>query len=216
MKEKQKAIFIKTEGDAWYERNRYILAERSYEHDPIIRAIDSCLGSQVKLERGRRLLEIGCGEGYRLRWLEDHRGFTCSGIEPSEKAVNAACKDGLEVKRGTADLLPYGNGEFDFLVFGFCLYLCDQDDLFMIAQEANRVLSQNGWLIIHDFYSNIPRSVKYAHHEGVSSNKMDYRKLFEWHPAYTCYSHELNHHQHLGFTDNSDEWVGTSILRKKS
>jgi len=104
---------------------------------------------------------------------------------------------------------------FDIVVFGFCLYLCDREDLFRIAQEADRVLKPDGWLIIHDFFAKTPTRREYHHKPGLFSYKMDYRRLFDWHPAYTCFSDELNHHGRREFTDDPQEWVATSVLRKR-
>jgi ubiquinone/menaquinone biosynthesis C-methylase UbiE len=160
------------------------------------------------------LLEIGCGDGGRLSWLNKYKGLNCSGIDPSAKAVKIANDKGVQSIIGTADKLPFKNNEFDIVIFGFCLYLCDVEDLFQISQEADRVLKKTGWIIIHDFYSKSSITNKYKHCDGVNSHKMDYRKLFDWHPAYTCYSHEIKHHVHIEFTDEVNEWVGLSILRK--
>ena len=54
----------------------------------------------------------------------------CYGIEPSAQAVAAACAKGINVMQGTADVLPFDNQSFDIVIFGFCLYLCDREDLF--------------------------------------------------------------------------------------
>jgi ubiquinone/menaquinone biosynthesis C-methylase UbiE len=138
------------------------------------------------------------------------------GIEPSKKAVAEAVKRGVVAVQGTADFLPYENKSFDILIFGFCLYLCDQHDLFKIAHEADRVLKDDAWLIINDFY--YPGSVArdYHHKPGVQSHKMDYRKLFEWHPSYVCYSHQLQQHGLHEFCDDPQEWVSVSTMRKGS
>ena len=110
--------------------------------------------------------------------------------------------------------MPFGSDSFDIVIFGFCLYLCDREDLFRIAQEADRVLKKKSWLIINDFFSQTPTSSNYRHKAGLYSFKMDYRKLFDWHPAYTCFTHQLDHHNQSGFTDDTKEWVSTSVLRK--
>ena len=112
--------------------------------------------------------------------------------------------------------MPFESGFFDVVVFGFCLYLCDREDLFRIVQEANRVLKAEAWLVIHDFYSPIPIKRDYHRKQGVCTYKMDYRKLFDWHPAYTYYSHRLDPHGQVGFTDDSKECLSTSVFRKKN
>ena len=45
---------------------------------------------------------------------------------------------------GTADKLPFEDQSVDILVYGFCLYLCDREDMFNIAAEANRVIKSSG------------------------------------------------------------------------
>ena len=44
---------------------------------------------------------------------------------------------------------------------------------------------------------------------------MDYRKLFDWHPNYNCFFHEVEDHGGDGFIDDENNWVATSIIKKK-
>ena len=214
MKKKQKEIFLNHEGNSWFERNHSALQKRKFGlKDPIIRAISKCLNG--KLSKKKKLLEIGCGEAKRLKWISKNLKLKCYGVEPSEKAVALANSKDAKVIQGTADLLDFENKNFDFVVFGFCLYLCDRSDLFQIAKEADRVLKDNGYLIILDFYSTKNTKNKYHHQAGIFSYKMDYRKLFDWHPNYNCFFHEVEDHGGDGFIDDENNWVATSIIKKK-
>ncbi len=161
-----------------------------------------------------KVLEVGCGDGTRLAWLKNNLNADCYGIEPSAQAVAAACAKGLSVQQGTADVLPFDDNSFDIVIFGFCLYLCDREDLFRIASAADRVLRDSGWIFILDFFSPVPCAKTYHHRPGVLSYKMDYRTLFNWHPDYECMTHKLQQHNKSGFTDEQDEWIAVSILRK--
>ena len=210
MKKKQKEIFLKNEGNAWFERNHNKV--KSGLKDPIIKAISKCLGTNSS--KKKTLLEIGCGEAKRLHWISKNFNFQCYGVEPSEKAVAFANSKNVTVIKGTADLLDFKK-KFDFVVFGFCLYLCDRSDLFQIASEADRVLKDNGYLIIMDFYSSEYVKKKYHHLPGIFTYKMDYRKLFDWHPSYNCYYHELRDQKNYSFTNNKSNWISTSIMKKK-
>lgn len=220
---KQRDIFLESEGDAWFERNPGNPGSASNPGSPSGDALahaDPLLAAIVELPAdqcgpGTTLLEIGCGSGARLGWLKENRGFNCSGVDPSARAIAAAKQRGVAARQGTAERLAFADREFDIVAFGFCLYLCDREDLFRIAAEADRVLRDPGWLLILDFYS--PGSVKreYHHRSGLFSYKMDYRALFAWHPAYTCYSHRVRHHVNDSYTDDSAEWVATSVLRKR-
>lgn len=208
---KQKDIFLGSEGDAWLERNQAALARRRLpDEDPVLSELLSLPGIDKKM----CVLEIGCGDGARLGWLKENRGSRCSGIDPSAQSVTSAKQHGIRAIQGTADQLPFEAGEFDLVIFGFCLYLCDRDDLFRIAQEADRVLRTPGWLVINDFYSPAPISQAYKHRPGLFSHKMDYRELFSWNPSYTCMTHKVRHHQDANYSDQPDEWVAVSVMRK--
>lgn len=208
---KQKEIFLQSEGDAWFARNQKGVAARKLpDDDPILREIiDAHIDGS-----GLKVLEVGCGDGTRLAWLKGNLNADCYGIEPSAQAAAAACAKGLKVQQGTADMLPFDDHSFDIVIFGFCLYLCDREDLFRIACAADRVLRAPGWLMILDFFSPVPRAKTYHHRPGVLSYKMDYRSLFNWHPDCECMTHKVRHHSEGGYTDEEDEWMAISILRK--
>lgn len=208
---KQKNIFLESEGNAWFERNAKLMASRKLpESDPLLVEILNL----PTIEKGTKILEIGCGEGGRLNWLRETYGFDCYGVEPSAQAVEVARGRGIAAHQGTAEQMPFDDKAFDIVMFGFCLYLCDREDLFRIAYEADRVLRNPGWLLILDFYSPAPVKREYHHRPGLSSYKMDYRTLFTWNPSYTNVSHKVRHHSESIYTDDTKEWVATSVLRK--
>jgi len=210
---KQKDIFFHSEADAWYQRNAGALRSRDADSDVLLaealRLTDLPPGI-----RKAKILEIGCGDGTRLSWLKKKCEADCYGVEPSAEAVEEAKKKGITVYRATAEQLPFDDKAFDIVMFGFCLYLCDREDLFRIAHEANRVLRSPGWLLILDFYSPMPLKREYHHRSGLFSYKMDYRTLFTWNPSYTCFSHKVYSHSKDIYTDDPQEWVSVSVLRK--
>lgn len=205
----QKEIFLQSEGDAWFNRNKEATSKRGID-DVIVEAITKL----PSLGTGSTILEVGSGGGERLALLQEKLGFKCIGIEPGVKAVENARSLGVESIQGTADRLVFPDASFDVVIFGFCLYLCDRGDLFRIASEADRVLKPKGWIVIHDFFSERPFAREYHHRPGILSHKMDYRELFTWHPMYTCFKHELAGHSDSRYTDDQQEWVSLSILRK--
>lgn len=209
---KQKDIFLKSEGNAWYARNKKVVASSKLpENDALLKElIDFFPKSNHKV----KILEIGCGDGTRLNWIKDNLNADCYGIEPSAQAALEAVSKGIDVKQGTADNLPFDSHSFDIVIFGFCLYLCDREDLFCIASEADRVLRNPGWLMILDFYSTTSYKNPYHHFEGVQSYKMDYRTLFSWHPDYYCVTQKVRHFGEDAYTDNKDNWTAVSVMRK--
>ena len=209
---KQKEIFLQSEGDAWFLRNQKSVATRKLpDDDPLLLEM---LAFLPKNEGMIKVLEVGCGDGTRLAWIKNNLNADCYGIEPSAQAVDQACTKGVNVQQGTADMLPFDNQSFDIVIFGFCLYLCDREDLFQIASEADRVLRASSWLIIMDFFSTTPQVKYYHHREGIQSYKMDYQTLFNWHPDFECMTHKVRHHVDANYTDVPDEWISISVIRK--
>jgi methionine biosynthesis protein MetW len=70
------------------------------------------------VERGARVLDVGCGDGELLRLLTDERGVDGRGIELSREGVNACVAKGLAVIQGDADadLADYPDDAFDYVV----------------------------------------------------------------------------------------------------
>lgn len=204
----QKDIFLSSEGDAWYERNKEIINHK--ETDQIINCINE-LGLKPK-----KILEIGCSNGYRLDKLEKQYGAACFGIDPSLEAIKegqAAFKK-IKLSQGTADALDFPASEFDLVIIGFCLYLCDRNDLFKIAYEVDRVLADEGQIVILDFGPPFPYKNNYKYVEGVFSFKMNYASLFNWNPNYfTVYSRVLAHEASAS-VNNPDERIVLSVLTK--
>jgi SAM-dependent methyltransferase len=205
----QKEVFLASEGDAWFHRNETALAARDWSTDVVCRRIDAIAPSDPL-----SILEIGCGEGSRLHHLAQAGRHRVAGVDPSTEAVARARTHGVAALQATADELPYDTGSFDIVIFGFCLYLCDDADLFRIAAQADRVLATPGWLLILDFEAASPVYRPYHHFPGLRSRKMDNKAMFLWHPAYTLASYEKFDHGTHRWTDDPGDWVSLACLRK--
>lgn len=157
----QKEVFQGIEGKAWLDRNLSGLGK----YDPV---------SETLEEFGivpERLLEIGCADGWRLRKIAKNYGSECAGIDA--------------ITGHTADNIPYDNASFDVVVMGFCLYVCDPEDYFRIVAESDRVLGDDGYLLIHDFNHNgPPLRCRYSHSDMVYTHKLEWPKLWLSHPHY--------------------------------
>tara|TARA_B110001469_G_C9599085_1_gene297602 strand:- start:414 stop:1067 length:654 start_codon:yes stop_codon:yes gene_type:complete len=201
----QKNIFLDGEADQWFLRN----VESTMSNDLILDSF------QDFSSEGGSLLEIGCSDGKRLEKLKNHYGFNVHGIEPSDKAVSVAISKGLNVQKGTAESLPYDNQIFDVVIYGFCLYLCDREDLFRIAYEGDRVLREGGLLVILDFDPGMPCLNDYHHLDSILAYKMDYSKMFTWNSAYTIESKKffgLNKEAGL-LSDRNDRKSVTRLIK---
>lgn len=193
---KQSDLFLESEGDAFYERNR----DKPRLPDPVLDAM-----AELKLQP-KTVLELGCGNGWRLAEIEKlYKPTHLAGYDPSEMAVKQQVfpKAFARVFRADATILQkIRASSYDTIIFGFCLYLVDREDLMMIAAHADRVLKDGGHIIIHDFIDG-PYKTPYKHKEGVWSYHMDHSHLWFGHPAYLLISRR-----------KSDDQIGVVVIRK--
>ena len=210
--ETQKAFFANGEGDAWYQRNldaKGLHLDVDREEDPILKTIKF-----LDLPIGKTL-EIGCSDGWRLEAIRQDYDCKVIGVEPSKLAIDTGKKKypNIEYHEGTAENLPFDNSCFQGVILGFCLYLCDRSELFKIVAEIDRIIEQNGWLIILDFCPPDNYKNSYKHAEGIFSYKMDHAALFKANPIYMeQFSHVLPHDEGLGM--QPDNRIMVSVLRK--
>ena len=70
------------------------------------------------VERGARVLDVGCGDGELLQILGERRGVDGRGIELSREGVNECVARGLAVIQGDADtdLVDYPDDAFDYVI----------------------------------------------------------------------------------------------------
>lgn len=93
--------------------------------------------------------------------------------------------------------------------------MCDREDLFKIAYEADRVLAEGGTIVLLDFNTSIPYKNFFYETEKYSF-KMDYGSMFLWNPAYTLLSFTSFSHKSNLFCREMDERLGIHILVKNN
>ena len=102
-------------------------------------------GEQPGVAAGQRVLDVGCGPGALTGELRARLGAaSICAIDPSAPFVEACARrnPGVDVRQGSAEDLPYGDGEFDAalaeLVFHFV------SDPLRAAREMGRVVRPGG------------------------------------------------------------------------
>ena len=94
----------------------------------------------LKLPENIKGIEVGLGTGKFAQSLGIKEG-----IEPSSKMANKAIKRGIEVMEGVAERLPYGDLQFDFVLF---VTICHLNEINAAFSQAYRVLKHGGAIII--------------------------------------------------------------------
>lgn len=171
---RQADVFLNSEGDCWLERNR----ERLGQRDPV----SDVLQRMALLPK--RVLEVGCADGWRLARLRDDYGCEVFGAEPSRQAcIEAAARQVPAVQVSAASLaIP---GPFDLVIYGFCLYLVDPSEWLRVAAECDSVLVAGGHIVIHDFAATAtPFARRYEHRDGILSYHFDFANLWLGNPLY--------------------------------
>lgn len=200
---KQEDIFLESEGDAWFARNFWKMKDQEDGNDPV-----SDIIRRHFLGVLGHVLEFGCSNGWRLNKLMSE-GRLCEGyahgIDPSLGAISNGSSrfNRPDLKRGTVTAHPHGSATMDMIIYGFCLYVCDPEELFEIVTQADNALKDGGSIIIHDFDAEYPHSVPNHHVEGLMTYKMDWSRLWLCHPAYKLV-------EKVSFADGTAVW----LLRK--
>lgn len=198
--------FVGAEADAYFARNPEH-PEESHDFDRHIAAV---------LPPRPSVLEVGCADGRRLLRLDALVPGRYVGVEPSVSAVEhgSATWPKLDLRVGSADALPVVDEQFDAVILGFFLYVCDRALLPRIVSEADRVLADGGILAIIDFAAPYPSRRPYHHVPGLHTYRMRYEDPFLAYPSYSLLHRTVSPMPGATRVDGTDAAVLT-ILRKR-
>jgi ubiquinone/menaquinone biosynthesis C-methylase UbiE len=101
----------------------------------------------LALDRGDRVLDLGCGTGVFLRMCAD-RGAVVSGLDAAERLLTLARErvPGADLRLGDLQALPYADDSFD-VVTGFTSFFY-ADDPVAALREAGRVARPGAPVVI--------------------------------------------------------------------
>jgi len=128
-------------------------AKRIFLPDPRDALADELLMQHI--ERGSRVLDLGCGDGRLLARLRDERNCTVMGIEKDDDFLVAAIEKGLPILRAdlNVDLIDIPDRAFDYAVLSQTLQQVNRpkhllNEIFRVARRALVVVPNFGhWKI---------------------------------------------------------------------
>lgn len=208
----QDKIFYRSESDGWFKRNK--------SHMVTDERIDQAL-SLIDMYgiKPKNVLEVGASNGWRLDRIANIYGSKCTGIEPSAMAVSDGSKRYKKIKmiRGVATDLPL-KGKFDLVIVNFVLHWIPREKLFLALSEIDRMVTDDGYVIVGDFDPNMPTRTKYHHlpKEEIFTYKLPYAKIFTSTALYreiATVTYDQDDHSYDPKSHANDRGV-TTLLRK--
>ncbi len=173
-----RAVYARREATGAEERYAYWHPANLFLIQQLERAIVQTLQRRSLLPlNGRRALDIGCGDGFWLRFLLrlGAEPTNLSGIDLLENRVEQArlLAPTMDLRAGDATSLPYPNEAFDVVTqFTMFTSILDPDVKQRIAGEMLRVLHPGGLVLWYDFVMN-PRN---PDAQGIGASEV--RSLF--------------------------------------
>ncbi len=116
----------------------------SLEHEARYRFI-------AQLTAGKRILDVGCGEGLMLELAARNGAAELFGIDGSEEALDAVRQQlagypNVHLQKGPAETLPYADRSFDLVTALEVIEHLDQPDA--AVAECRRVVKPDGLVIV--------------------------------------------------------------------
>ena len=125
------------------------------------------------------ILDLGCGSGNDTLYLIN-KGKRVISCDQSANAISNIKKNFPEVYDtkcfNMLDGMPFDDNSFQVIIADLCLHYFREKDTFMILNELNRILSNNGHLIfrvnsINDVNHGAGEGVEVEHHLYETSDK---------------------------------------------
>ena len=110
------------------------------------------------VQRGDRVLDVGCGPGYFARMLAEAVGPEGSvvGIDAAPEMIDYASRKARRLSNcrfqlGTAQSLAFADAAFDVVVSSLMMHHLAEEDRLQAVREMRRVLRPGGTLLLADF-----------------------------------------------------------------
>lgn len=105
--------------------------------------------------QGSRIVDIGCGWGTTIQYLQERHGLQAFGIDISDRMFSETCS--RAVVQADAAYLPWSDNLFDGIFSECVLSLLPVPE--KALREFHRVLHPGGWVVLSDIYLQNPGPV---------------------------------------------------------
>lgn len=124
-----------------------------YRYDGRWRPVAEKMAAHYGLEPGQRILDIGCGKAYLLyEFTRVVPGVEVVGVDISDYALEHAKEEVKPfLRKADAAALPFGDGEFDFVVSLNTLHNLYCQDLYKALKEMERVGKRRKYLVTESY-----------------------------------------------------------------
>ncbi len=125
--------------------------------------------AQCAFKKGHEILDLGCGNGATLHYLQKEHGIEGMGLDPSPLLLQE-CREknpGLECLEGRGEAIPALDNRFDGVLSECSLSLMDPPK--KAVTEVYRVLKKGGLWGISDLYAKKPKNLNQLEKKGFNS-----------------------------------------------
>lgn len=116
--------------------------------------------------KGGKILDVGFGDGYLLKKINDSGRYTCYGIDISEKNIRLSRQlfkeeqRNIEIRLGIIEEIPFDTQCFDTVIASEVLEHIPEKNIKLALKEVHRVLKSDGiFLLTVPAYENLKDSL---------------------------------------------------------
>ena len=120
-------------------------------------------------DKNNRILEIGCGNGKNMEYIEKHTESNIVGIDTCNHFVEICKKKNLDVILSNSTKLPFPDNHFDYILcIAMFHHLLTIEDRNTSMNEFIRVMKPDSYGIITCWSTEQPEDSKFKFTEGIN------------------------------------------------